>query len=93
MLPIIAISLLRPDIFLFLATESANFNGLALIYLSPRAGAREGIAKIVIPAQAGIHRSASGAADKWFPAGVYPRAGRRPDPWAGMTILEAAMPL
>jgi putative endonuclease len=26
----------------------------------------------------------------WVPAGVYPRAGRRPDPWAGTSCGDAA---
>ncbi len=50
----------------------------------------------VIPAKAGIHRikscrdsgTASYAAQtrgRWIPAGVYPRAGLRPDTGAGMT--------
>ena len=41
---------------------------------------------MVIPAKAGIHWAAARFAEMWVPAGVYPRAGRRPDPWAGTTI-------
>ena len=41
---------------------------------------------MVIPAKAGIYWAAAQLAEMWVPAGVYPRAGRRPDPWAGTTI-------
>ena len=41
---------------------------------------------MVIPAKAGIHWGSCTIAEMWVPAGVYPRAGRRPDPWAGTTI-------
>ena len=41
---------------------------------------------MVIPAEAGIYWAAAQLAEMWVPAGVYLRAGRRPDQWTGTTI-------
>jgi NADH-quinone oxidoreductase subunit M len=42
----------------------------------------------IIPAKAEIHLSSHRIADQRVPVGVYPRAGRRPDPWAGTTTKD-----
>ena len=66
------------------------------LYPSPSALSREPLPtisahnNIVVPAQAGTHPSGDGVVEEWVPAGVYPRAGRGPDPWAGTTVQNEA---
>jgi NADH-quinone oxidoreductase subunit M len=76
----------------FLAPIRPTVDALVARVAAIQQQARAATPNKIIPAKAEIRLSndrASGRiADQRVPAGVYPRAGRRPDPWAGTTIKD-----